>query len=248
MLELAETDQISALSWQVDQPVSVAPNWARTLPLAWPDGERLLTLQPDYTVFASGEGGRVAALLERADYSSFELAWGESFETVRANLRALGHFLGRDNVAERKIDQLEQRLEALRIRSESRGIIPRVVYLSSSGGSAGSGTYVDAAIQAAGGRNVIGGAGAMGWTRGEAEFALTLEADLVVTSYFVDGYASIFNRGSRHSAYEPLLDGTMRVDIPSGYWPCAGPHLIDAAEMIADALDQWALDQWAGHQ
>lgn len=240
MLQLVEPDQISALSWQVDQPVSVAPDWARSYPIAWPDAERLLSLRPDFTVFASGEGGRATALLNRAEYSSFELGWGEDFETVQENTRALGGYLGRARAADDEIEQLEQRLEDLRVRSNGRNVSPRVVYLSASGGSAGSGTYIDAAIRAAGGRNVISEAGAVGWTRSDPEFVLDLEADIVVTSFFVDGYQSIFYLGSRHSAYDKLLDGVMRIDIPSGYWPCAGPHLIDAAERIADGLDQWA--------
>jgi iron complex transport system substrate-binding protein len=151
----------------------------------------------------------------------------------------LGAYLERDHVAANWISELDLRLENLRLRAASRDTVPRVVYLSSSGGSAGRGTYIDAAIEAAGGVNVISATGANGWTRSDPEFALTLEADLVLTSYFIDGFSSTFNHGSRHAAYRRFLSETPRTDISSGYWPCAGPRLIDAAEAIADALDRW---------
>jgi iron complex transport system substrate-binding protein len=239
VLALSEPASISALSWQVDQPVSAAPDWARQRSLAWPSAERLLELAPEHVVFGTGEGGRTAAMLSRAGVSSFELAWGDDFEAVRTNVRALGDYLGRDRAASDWIMELDLRLASLRARAESRASAPRVVYLSSSGGSAGRGTYIDAAIEAAGGVNVIATEGALGWTRSDPEFALALEADLVLTSYFIDGFSSTFNRGSRHAAYQRFLAETPRVDIASGYWPCAGPRLIDAAEAIADALDHW---------
>jgi iron complex transport system substrate-binding protein len=240
VLALADPSSISALSWQVDQPVSAAPAWARDLPMAWPSAERLLELSPDRLVFGAGEGGRASVLLSRAGSSSFELAGGDDFEAVRSNIRALGVYLERRREAANWIESLDLRLESLRRRTERRGIAPRVVYLSSSGGSAGRGTYIDAAIEAAGGTNIIALDEGVGWTRSDPEFALTLEADLVLTSYFVDGFSSTFNRGSRHAAYRRFLSDTPRANIASGYWPCAGPLLIDAAEAIADALDDWA--------
>jgi iron complex transport system substrate-binding protein len=241
VLALVEHADIAALSWQVDQPVSAAPAWARRLPQAWPDAERLLTLEPAHLVFGAGEGGRAAALLSRAGRESFELAWGEDFDAVRRNMTALGAYLGRDAEAASWIAGLDARLHALEERAALRSTDPGIVYLSSSGGSSGAGTYVDAAIRAAGGRNVVAEAGAFGWTRGDPEFALTLDVDILLTSYFVDGYASTFNRGSRHAGYGRMLERAERHDISSGDWPCAGPRLIDAAEAIADILDQYAL-------
>jgi len=240
LLVLKPPGGITALSWQVDQPVSAAPDWARRLPRAWPDAERLLALDPGLVVFGAGEGGRAAAMLERSGYRTLELAWTEDFDGVRANLLALGEAVGRVDAARAEIADLDRRLAALEQRTAARGVVPRVVYLSASGGSAGVGTYVDAAITAAGGMNNAAQSGVVGWGRSDPELALTLEADIIVTSYFTDGFASTYNRAMRHAAYRRLLDRADRVDIPSADWPCAGPRLIDAAEAIADALDAWA--------
>ena len=240
VLALEPDSNISALSWQVDQPVSAAPGWARRLPRAWPDAERLFALDPGLVVFGAGEGGRAGAMLERSGYRTFELAWAEDFDGVRANLSALGEALGRDAAAMDAVQTLNDRLADLQRRTDRRRGAPSVVYLSASGASAGAGTFVDAAITAAGGRNSAAQSGVNGWGRSDPELALTLEADIILTSYFTDGFTGTLSRATRHAAYRRLLGTAGRVDIASADWPCAGPRLIDAAEAIADALDEWA--------
>ena len=90
VLELAGPGRIAALSWQVDHPVSAAPDWARSLPKAWNDAERLYALAPGLTVFGAGEGARTRRMLERTGFETFELSWASGFDGVRANLLALG--------------------------------------------------------------------------------------------------------------------------------------------------------------
>lgn len=239
VLALVPQADIRALSWQVDHPVSVAPDWARELPVASASAEALLRLQPSLAVFSPGEGQRAKRMLEQAGYGVAALVWGEDFTSVRANLLGLGQASGRVAQAQALVADLDARLERLNRRAENRSARPRIAYLSASGGSAGQGTYVDAAITAAGGNNVMAEAGASGWTRSDPELALGLEADILLTSFFTDGYAGRLSRAQYHSAYQRLIDSPVRVDIPSGDWPCAGPRLIEAAEAIADAIDRW---------
>lgn len=234
-----EPGEIVALSWQSRQSVSAAPEWARALPQVSATAEALLPYRSSLIVFGSGEGQRSQAVLDNAGYRTARLVWGEDFEAVRENYRRLGAALGREDRARQKIEALDQRLAALQRRASARAVAPRIAYLSSSGGSAGDGSFIDAAIRAAGGINPVAEAGASGWTRSDPEFALTLEADILLTSFFTDGFDGRFARARYHAAYAPLLDAEYRVDIPAGYWPCAGPGLIDAAEAIADQIDEW---------
>lgn len=243
VLALVEAERIAALSWQVDQALSQAPDWARERPVAWVDAERLYALSPDLAVFDAGSGGRVARLLDRAGLAHVQLIWGDDFDTVRANFGALGAVTQSGEAAEAAIGQLDQRLAELARRAEARGTVPRVLYLSASGASAGSGTYINAAITAAGGRNVMADAGVQGWTRSDPELFLTIEADIVLTSFFTDGFLSTSNHARHHAAYRRVLEGAVRADIPAGHWPCAGPHLIDAAERIAGVIDDWEAAQ-----
>jgi len=240
VLELAAPGDVAALSWQADHAVSAAPDWARGLPKAWSDAERLYTLSPGLTVFGTGEGGDTQRLLARAGLDTFELAWANDFGGVRDNLQALGGRIGREARAAAAIAELDARLERLETRTAARGRRPRVLYLSASGATAGDGTYVDEAIRAAGGVNVMAEAGVTGWPRSDPETVLGVEADIVLTSFFADGYASTFNHARHHAAYRLVLEGRPNGTVPAGDWMCAGPRLIDAAERIADIIDAWA--------
>jgi len=71
----------------------------------------------------------------------------------------------------------------------------------------------------------------------DIENILKLEPDLIVTSYFTDGYESIQAVGVRNQVLSDFINNHPNVDIPGALWPCAGPGLIEAAERIADALD-----------
>ena len=238
VIALADRDQVIATSWQVDQPVSGAPDWARDLPRAWPEAERLLVLDPDIAVFGPGGPGRAVPVLERAGVQTVTLGWGEGFDIVRANARALGGVLNASETAEALITDLDARLARLAERSAARGVRPSVFYLNVSGGTAGSNTLVDAVITAAGGRNAAAEAGALGGTPADPEWALHVTPDLIVTSYFRDGYNSISQAGARHALFRDLLARTPRIDVPSSAWSCAGPDMIEAAETIAGALDE----------
>lgn len=238
VLALFGPDEIQALSWQVDQPVSAAPDWARGYPRAWADAERLYYLDPALVVFGPGEGAGLAPLLSEAGIQVVQLQWGEDFATVRTNTSLIGEAAGLVSRADEQNAILDTRLADLQARSAQRGDETRVFYLSSSGGSAGAGTYVDVAITAAGGINLMAELGGQSWTRSDPELVLGLTADLVVTSFFADGYHGRLNRARYHAAYDDLLRAEARVEVPSGDWPCAGPRLIDAAEAIADALDE----------
>jgi len=237
VLALAEPDTIVALSWQAGQTVSDAPDWALDLPRVNGDAERLIALQPDIVVFGPGGPGDAARFLELAGIAHISVQWGETFQSVDANLQAIGNRLGRDTAADILRANLQARRTALSRRAEMRHRAPDVFYLSATGGAAGAGTLVDEAIRLAGGQNAAAEAGATGWLAANAEWAFRVSPDLIVTSYFVDGYTTRADIGRRHSAFRRLLGSAPRIDVPASAWSCAGPNLIEAAEQIADALD-----------
>jgi len=229
LLEGRAEDRLSALSWQSRHDISTAPAHLRTRPQAWDETERLLTLSVGHIVYGSGEGYAAESFLDKAGIAYTRLNWSEDFQGVFDNITALGEALGLENAARRLNAQTQMRLTKLGNTSPKR-----VLYLSRSGGSAGPGTYVDAAIKTAGGINVIT---APGWVNPDTETLLSLKPDLIVTSFFEDGYASINAAPIRHKTLRAFMDQHERLDIPGAVWPCAGPGLIDAAEMIHAKLE-----------
>jgi len=217
---------VNALSWQSQSPLSLASPEQKSLPQVWDDPERLASFETDLIVFGPGEGQFASKLPTR----SFILKWGEDFKTVFENAHALSLEL---NTGHDVIKLWKARLEALKTR-KTRDIRPTVLYMSRSGGTAGKGTFVDAAIEAAGGQNLIA---SFGWSSPDPEKLLGLSPDLIVTSYFAQGYESVQANAIRHKAVAAYISRHPRVDIPGHVWPCAGPGLIEAAERIAKGLD-----------
>ena len=221
-------DHISALSWQSRSRLSDAEHTHRALPQLWDELEILSTSPSDFILFGAGEGQNS----KRLNLNSLQLTWGEDFNSVIENADLVSQKLSIDNIL--KTD-LTQRLDDLKAHSTKRGYKPKILYLARSGGSAGDGTFVDAAIKAAGGVNI---APKSGWFTPDPEGIITLKPDLIITSYFNDGYESINAAALRNRAVQKFINATPRVEIDGALWPCAGPRLIEAAEQIASAMDK----------
>lgn len=219
-------EQIAALSWQSRDPVSRANEAEKTLPQIWDEPELLLASGLDMIVFGPGEGARSADFIS----SSVRLNWGEEFAAVKSNFQQLGDRLNVN--AGPIIRDIEMRL----LRLKPPTLKPKILYLDRSGGSAGSGTFVDAVIKAAGGENLIS---QPSWSKPDAEFLLGLSPDLILTSYFDDGYESVNAQPLRHQALQDYIARHERLEIPGSLWPCAGPGLVEAAELLNEKI--WAL-------
>jgi len=221
-------DHISALSWQSRSPLSLANKSQSELPQLWDDPEVLMSTNADIILFGAGEGKYASKLKTK----SVKLTWGEDFSNIQGNAKLITEAL---NINSRVVENWTKRMANLKSRAEARAAKPKVLYLSRSGGSAGRGTLVDAAITAAGGVNVVTRAG---WFTPGPEHIISYEPDLIITSYFKNGYESVQSTGVRNKVVQRYIARHPNVEIDGKLWPCAGPGLIDAAEQISDAIDK----------
>lgn len=224
VLSMLEPSHIAALSWQSNDPLSNAPQDMRALPKAWDDPERLLALRPTLVIFGAGEGQIAKTLLDKAGIAHVNIIWGESFDAVNTNTQALSKVL---RVPYLQNTHVQDPLQGTHAK-------PTVLYLSSAGGTAGTGTYVDTAITKAGGQNIISRAG---WHTPDPETITALSPDLIITSFFKDGYASVNQAGLRNKILQTKIENTPTINIPGKLWPCAGPGLYEATGLIADAIE-----------
>ncbi len=222
-------DNITALSWQSGDNVSTAPDSFKDKPKASDGAETLLALNPTLVVFGPGEGNAAKPLLDKRGIIHVNLVWGESLESVSVNMNILADALQLDPPAR----DVVQHLPNDRLR-------PTILYLSASGGTAGPGTYVDAAIVAAGGENIIT---TQGWHTPSIESLVALNPDLIVTSFFKDGYASVNEAGLRNKVLQDKIKSIPRVNVPGKLWPCAGPGLYKAANIIGNAIGELEIDK-----
>ena len=227
-LQALAPNHIAALSWQSRSPLSRATPAQRRLPQLWDDPEVLVSSQADIILFGSGEGRGSDSL----EAKTIQLSWGEDFNTLSANAKAIEQAL---NINSGMGETWEKRIKALNHRTKARGVKPKILYLSRSGGSAGTGTLVDAAITAAGGVNAVE---AQGWFTPDPEQIIAYEPDLIIKSYFKNGYESVQSTAVKHKVVQRFIARHPNVEIDGNLWPCAGPGLIEAAELISDAIDK----------
>ena len=225
VLSMLVENDIAALSWQSGDKLSTAPESFRGKPKAHDDVETLLALNPTLVVFGPGEGAAAQPILDKRGIKYVRLAWGENFESVSLNMNIIANAAHPDAIYRdpATIDMIQHL---------PRGR-PSVLYLSASGGTAGPGTYVDAVIRAAGGVNIIT---THGWHTPSVESLVSLNPDLIITSFFNDGYASVNEAGLRNKALQDKIKSTARVNVPGKLWPCAGPGLYEAADIIGTAV------------
>ncbi len=221
VLDAVAHNNIAALSWQSGDDISMAPDTFKDKPKASDNAEVLLALNPTLVVFGPGEGALAKPLLDRSKIAYVSLEWGEDFDSISRNKALL-----------LKAAQLEPaRLNS--VQPLPRRAHPRVLYITSSGATAGPGTYVDAAIETAGGKNIIT---TQGWHTPNIENLVALNPDLIVTSFFKDGYASVNDTGLRNKVLRGKMKEVPMVNVPGKLWPCAGPGLLEATKIIRDAL------------
>ena len=226
ILELAPK-HISHLSWQSRSPLSTANEKQKKLPQVWNDTETLINSGASHILFGPGEtNNNVLPTVQK-----IELKWGEGFETIRSNAELIIKSLELEGDI---LDNWEERIKSLQRKVETREIKPKVLYLSRSGSSAGSNTFVDEAIKSAGGLNVVK---QTGWYKPDAEQLIKYTPDLIITSYFDNGYESVEAVAIRNKVIKRFIYSHPVVEIEGGLWPCAGPGLIKATEKISIALD-----------
>jgi len=227
-LQALAPNHIAALSWQSRSPLSRATETQRRLPQLWDDPEVLLNTNADIILFGSGEG-KMGGKLEAQTVS---LTWGEDFAALQSNAQAINRAL---SLPSDITEEWTQRIEALEKRAANREVKPKILYLSRSGGSAGKGTLVDTAIMAAGGENAVQN---FGWFTPDPEEIISYEPDLIITSYFKNGYESVQSIAVRNKVVQRFIAKHPSVEIDGNLWPCAGPGLIEAAELISEAIDE----------
>ncbi|MCF6292188.1 MAG: ABC transporter substrate-binding protein [Robiginitomaculum sp.] len=248
VLALVSPQQIKSLSWQANSKLSRAPGAVRSLSGAWPSQEVLLSLSPAKIILGSGDNIATTSLAERRGSKAMQLAPANDFAAIEDNLVKLGKFLNKQEQAKAVILAQQTRLQNLKASKQNRHKQPKVLYLTPTLGTAGSGTFIDAAIIAAGAKNFATELGIENWGRVPLELLATQQPDLIVSSFFRDGSPSVLQFRANHSILKGLQQKVPQKHISGGLWVCGGPLLITAAEQIADALDQrYSIDSKSGH-
>ena len=230
LLALADRAQIQAVSFEAASPRSYYSAKAKGLPTVTGTLEELLLMRPAKVLRTWRGGPHAADILGRAGIASYQPPFAYSLATNFETFLAVGAEIGKSAAAEALVADQKSRLVALEAqpRSPLKG-----VYMTPSGFTAGTGTFVDGIIKLAGFDTVAEEAGIVLWAPLPLEKMVLSPPDFIVASFFGDAdvLVSYWSSG-RHGVNQRMMAGLPTIHIPSHYLSCSGAFTVDAAEYI----------------
>jgi len=232
VLALADREQIAALSRGSQRDDSYFRDRARGVQQTRGSLEEVLALRPDLIVRNWGGPYNAAEIYARFHVPVLQVGDVTDFAAARADLIDASRVLGHADRGEVIAGDLDLRLAHLRATAPSQRV--PVMYLSAGGAVAGAGTLTDAAITAAGGRNIRS---APGWQVMPLEQMVQTPPALVALGFFDAGRERMNAWSpSRHPAVRNALAHARTVSLPPATISCEAWTMIDAAEIIAARL------------
>ncbi|MEE8371278.1 MAG: ABC transporter substrate-binding protein, partial [Sphingomonadales bacterium] len=235
VLALAEPGQIAALSKYQLSDFSYFKSGQKPYPEVKGSAEEALALQVDVVIRAFGGGPALQRLVSPFGIEVVTLGYGSSLEAGRENLLVAGRALGREAAAKELLRQTDARLSEVRTtwQDTPEAERPSAIYLTPSGATTGSGTFVDDVITAAGFRNAASADGKTGWHMLDIESLITTPPDAIIAAFF-DLKSSATNNWSlaRHHLIRRLMEEKPTVMVPGRLISCTSWTAVEAVEMI----------------
>ena len=234
LLGLADPQQIASVSWQATGPLSLFADRTAGYPQNRGEAEELLYLGVDIVLLQAWQAGNTGDLLERFGVTVITVPLVNTFPEIRDLTLEVAAAIGRPQAGQDAVAAMDATLaEAARLSDGRPG--PLAAYYRPDGGSAGTDTFVDAAMQAAGYRNLKADLGQSGWGVLGLEDLVTHRPEVIVTSFFDTSGTSRSTTFARHPLLARLLVDAELVVIPGRSWVCGGWFLADAVERLTQA-------------
>ncbi len=240
LLGLADDSQITSLSHQSQDPQrSSLAVLASRFPANHASAEEIIMQQPDI-VLASRRWQSLhrSDLFERFNISVVNVPFPKDWPGMFSSLRQIGELIGRSEQAERIIGQTQQRLDRIHPAIPDR----RVLYLRGNGGTAATGTYIDALLQ---GLNAINQAtvyGLEGWSHVSLESILLAPPDAFLVSQTQRDVSP--GRGGlyRHPLLRQSIASRPVLTLSNLDSGCSNWRQIETVEGLAQVLDQHSFE------
>jgi iron complex transport system substrate-binding protein len=233
LVELVPRERIAALTFLAADPaVSAIPEKAKGIPITHGLAEDVLRYDPDLVLAGPFGVSATVSLLRRLGRNVAVVPLPQDLAGVGAAVRTVAAAVGEEAKGEAMVAGFERRLARLPPPAASP---PTAVIYQIGGAVSGPGSLADAALAAAGFRNM---SVAYRLTRGGQVPLESLAArppNLIVLASHVDEYSTAVADNLRHPALRRLRERTASLELPWRHWLCGTPHIADAIERLAEA-------------
>ncbi len=232
LLALADPSRIQAVSYEAVGPRSFYGDRANGLQTVNGSIEELIQLKPSLVLRTWRGGARAVKILERLSIPTYTPSYFMSVEQGYDVVRETAKVLGEEENAERLIADYQARLSVLKDVQKSK---LKAAYMTPSGFTAGTSTYVNDIIHLAGFETIADDIGLVSWAPLPLEKVVLSPPDFVVATFFGDPDVHVSHWSSgRHGVYKKLMGDLPVINVPSRHLSCSGLFAVDAAEFIRE--------------
>lgn len=232
LLALADRKQIVSVSIEADGPLSRYAERAGGLHKNRKSAEELLGAGADVVLMDPRGEPKLFEMLEHVGIRVIRMPLSDSFADIEATVMEVSAAIGQPARGREMVDDMRGRVAALEA-SRPSGPRPRFAYFRPDGGSAGSGTFVNTAMDAAGFDNLQASRGQSGWGTLPVEILVQDPPDGLIVSFFDTSKASLKRAFITQPYLKRLMAEKPVIGVPGKLWPCASPMVVEAAELLA---------------
>lgn len=194
--------------------------------------EEIFMMRPDLVLAGTYTARTSVAMLRRLGIRVEDLPPTNTFAEIRAQLRRVGHLLGRIQRAEELVAELDGQLSAMTLpKSGERRPLAALHYFNNY--TSGSGTLAGEIVALSGFRNLGTELGLVGTVHLPLERLIMAEPDVIIAENKTEDVQIHVYDSFDHSALQKATSGKPFVSIPDKYWVCGAPFTVEAVRMLA---------------
>jgi len=236
LVRLAEPANIRSVTWLSQNPQgSDVADLARAFQFNRGLAEEVISHDPDLVLAGKYTTRMTVAMIKRIGFPVVELDVPASMEDVKSQIRRMGAVLGEERRADALVASIERQLQQLPPPATANS--PTAFVFRPNGFTVGKGSLVNDLLHRAGLRNM---AAEMGWeSYGQVpvEVIVRTPPDFIILDGEPRNTSAIAYEVINHPALKSL-PRTRVIYLPTRLWACAGPELVRAIEIMAEAARQ----------
>ena len=238
VLRLALPGTVKSVTWLARDPaLSNVPELAHAVAVNRGLAEDVVPLAPDLVIAGAYTTRTAVALLRRLQIPVLELPVPRTIEEALTQITTVATAIGASENGRQLVAEIEDRLATLRTLPSTRTPPVAAIY-QPNGLTIGQGSLVNDLLRRAGLRNLAVERRIDNYAAMPLEWLLLAQPDLLIVNTGGDvGHAMAYEVLS-HPALMSRYHGNRVVNVPSAWWSCPGPRLVDAVQRLQQAVRQ----------
>ena len=227
VLKLIEPERILALSPDAREAISYLKDKAQDIPSVRPSAEDVLQLKPDLIVRSYGGGAGAESFYQRAGIPVVNIGWAGNFQSIKTVTRNVAQELGEQMRGDAIVEDIDKRLAAIKPRATKR----KALYMTPSGTTAGTESFVHEVLTAAGLDNFQT---QFGWRDIPLERLAYEQPDIIAAAFFDTDIETTWS-AIRHPIARAQVKTQPAVQLKGSWMSCGAWFAMDAVEALASA-------------